>query len=179
MFILCCSIALNLHKFEKRRQNYTYFHKPPNFFVSFLHFHSIFPFFLFAVSQILRNFALESIKSSRLWADSPTELNFATVVSTMWEIYSLQKQKVMQQHIYYIRYALQFADMQIPELVTVFNAQVQNRGWSSMRAYHDQALIDEFRRRGIDVSAVYDGNVISFAYPIRYDLPDNKLIAIG
>ena len=34
----------------------------------------------------------------------------------------------MQQHIYYIRYALQFAGMQIPELVTAFNAQVQNRG---------------------------------------------------
>ena len=45
----------------------------------------------------------------------------------------------MQQHIYYTKYALQFADMQIPELVTIFNAQVQNRGWSSMRAYHDQA----------------------------------------
>ena len=44
MFILCCSIALYLHKFEKRRQNYTYFHKPPNFFVSFLHFQPIFPF---------------------------------------------------------------------------------------------------------------------------------------
>jgi len=27
----------------------------------------------------------------------------------------------MQQHIYYTKYALQFADMQIPELVTVFN----------------------------------------------------------
>ena len=52
----------------------------------------------------------------------------------------------MKHHIYYIRYALQFADMQIPELVTIFNAQVQNRGWSSMRAYHDQALIDEFQR---------------------------------
>ena len=50
----------------------------------------------------------------------------------------------MQQHIYYIRFALRFADMQIPELVTLFNALVQNRGWSSMRAYHDQALIDEF-----------------------------------
>ena len=47
----------------------------------------------------------------------------------------------MQQHIYYIRYALQFAGMQIPELVTAFNAQVQNRGWSSMRAYHNLALI--------------------------------------
>ena len=50
----------------------------------------------------------------------------------------------MQQHIYYICYALRFADMQIPELVTVFNAQVQNQGLSSMRAYHDQALINEF-----------------------------------
>ena len=84
----------------------------------------------------------------------------------------------MQQHIYYTKYALQFADMQIPELVTVFNAQVQSRGWSSMRAYHDQALLDEFQRRGIDVSAVYDGKAISFARPVRYDLPDNKLIAI-
>ena len=85
----------------------------------------------------------------------------------------------MQQHIYYIRYALRFADMQIPELVTVFNAQVQSRGWSSMRASHDQALLDEFLRRGIDTSAVIDGEVISFAHPVSYELPDNKLIAIG
>ena len=85
----------------------------------------------------------------------------------------------MQQHIYYIRYALRFADMQIPELVNIFNSQVQNRGWSSMRAYHDQALIDEFRRRGIDITAVSDGKTTSFAHPVRYDLPDNKLIAIG
>jgi hypothetical protein len=61
----------------------------------------------------------------------------------------------------------------------VFNAQVQSRAWSNMRAYHDQALIDEFQRRGIDVSAVYDGKVLSFAHSVRYDLPDNKLIAIG
>ena len=85
----------------------------------------------------------------------------------------------MQQHIYYTKYALQFADMQIPELVTIFNAQVQNRGWSSMRAYHDQALIDEFQRRGIDVSAVYDGKVITFAHTVRYDLPNNKLVVIN
>ena len=85
----------------------------------------------------------------------------------------------MQQHIYYIKFALQFADMQIPELVNIFNAQVQSRGWSSMRAYHDQALIDEFKRRGIDVSAVYDGKAIFFTHPVRYKLPDNKLIAIG
>jgi len=85
----------------------------------------------------------------------------------------------MQQHIYYIKFALRFADMQIPELVTVFNHQVGNTGWSSMRAYHDQALIDEFKRRGIDVSAVYDGKAIFFTHPVRYELPDNKLIAIG
>ena len=85
----------------------------------------------------------------------------------------------MKHHIYYIRYALQFADMQIPELVTIFNAQIQNRGWSSMRASHDLALIDEFQRRGIDVSAVYDGKVITFAHSVRYDLPNNKLVVIN
>ena len=82
----------------------------------------------------------------------------------------------MQQHIYYIRYALRFADLQIPQLVTVFNTQVQNRGWSSMRAYHDQALIDEFQRRSIDVSSVYDGKAISFAHPVRYDIQGSKLV---
>ena len=106
----------------------------------------------------------------------------------------------MQQHIYYIKaaikriqrklaffverkqarpqakYALRFADMQIQELVTTFNFQVQNRGWSSMRAYHDQALIDEFQRRGINVSVVSDGKTISFTHPVRYDLLENKLV---
>ena len=85
----------------------------------------------------------------------------------------------MQNHIYYIRYALRFADMQIPELVTVFNSQVQNRGWSSMRAYHDQALIDEFQRRGIDTSAITDGHTITFAHPITYDLQENMLTLIS
>ena len=85
----------------------------------------------------------------------------------------------MQQHIYYIKYALRFADMQIPELVTIFNAQVQSRGWSSMRAYHDQALIDEFQRRGINTAAVTGRKTISFAHPVRYDLPSNKLVAIN
>lgn len=84
----------------------------------------------------------------------------------------------MQQHIYYIKYALQFADMQIPELVNAFNAQVQNQGWSSMRAYHDQALIDEFQRRGIDVSAVSGGKTISFAHPVKYNIEENRLILI-
>ena len=78
----------------------------------------------------------------------------------------------MQDHIYYTKYALQFADMQILELVTVFNQQVGNTGWTGMRAYHDQALIDEFQRRGIDVSAVY-------AHPVGYDIANNRLAIIG
>ena len=56
-------------------------------------------------------------------ADSPTGfLENHGGQGTMWEIYSLQKTKVMQQHIYYTKYALQFADMQIPELVNIFNS---------------------------------------------------------
>jgi hypothetical protein len=82
----------------------------------------------------------------------------------------------MQQHIYYIRYALQFADMQIPELVNTFNQQVQSHAWSFMRSYHDKALLDEFQRRGIDTSAVYDGKAICFAHPVRCDLTSNRLV---
>ncbi len=78
----------------------------------------------------------------------------------------------MQQHIYYIRFALRFADMQISELLTVFNTQVQRRGWSSMRAFHDQALIDTLIAKGVDVSAVYDGCDISFKRKIK--LNDDK-----
>ena len=45
-----------------------------------------------------------------------------------------------------------------------------------MRAYHDQTLIDEFLRRGIDISSVCDGDIISFAHPVRYSLADNKVV---
>ena len=48
-----------------------------------------------------------------------------------------------------------------------------------MRAYHDQALIDEFQRRGINTSAVTDGETISFSHPVRYDMTGNRLIANG
>ena len=85
----------------------------------------------------------------------------------------------MQHHIYYTKYALQFADMPTPELVTVFNHQVGNTGWTGMRAYHDQALIAEFQRRGIDVSAIYNGQAVSFARPVRYDIVGNRLVIIG
>ena len=84
----------------------------------------------------------------------------------------------MQQHIYYIKFALQFADYQVDELADSFNREVNNNGWVGMRAYHDLALIDEFQRRGIDVSSVYDGKAISFAHPVRYDVQGNRLVNV-
>ena len=84
----------------------------------------------------------------------------------------------MQQHVYYLKFALLFADMQIPELVNEFNTQVQNRGWSSMRAYHNQALVDEFDRRGVDNTAITNGRTINFTLPVRYDPQNNKLVAL-
>ena len=85
----------------------------------------------------------------------------------------------MQNHIYYIKFALRFADMQIPELVAVYNSNVQNKGWSSMRAYHDQALIDEFNHRGVDFSAVSDGKSVFFGHHVGYDMKNNKLVTLA
>ena len=84
----------------------------------------------------------------------------------------------MQQHVYYLKFALRFADMQIPELVNDFNTQVQNRGWSSMRAYHNQALVDEFDRRGVDNTAITNGRTINFTHLVRYNPQSNKLVVL-
>ena len=54
-------------------------------------------------------------------------------------------------------------------LVEEFNRQVGNAGWTSARANHGQALISEFRNRGIDTSAVYDGHSIDFSRCVRLD----------
>lgn len=85
----------------------------------------------------------------------------------------------MQQNIYYIKYALQFADMQVTELVEFFNLQVGNRGRTGMRAYHDQALIDEFQRRGIDVSTIKSVQLIGFSKAIKYDILNNALLFVS
>ena len=74
----------------------------------------------------------------------------------------------------YNDFAEQFAASSITSLVDSFNRQVGNRGWTSARAAHDLALIDELKRRGIDVSAVFDGTVISFAHHVGLD--NNSLV---
>ena len=83
-----------------------------------------------------------------------------------------------QTHVYYLKFARQFADADITELVYSFNREVHNKGWAGMRAYHDHALIDEFIRRGIDVSCVCDGKSINFNHHIRYEEDGSKLVTI-
>ena len=72
------------------------------------------------------------------------------------------------------QFASQFAEASLTSLVESFNSQVGNRGFNSMRAAHDRALIDELVRRGIDVSAVFDGTAISFAHHVGLD--NNSLV---
>lgn len=62
------------------------------------------------------------------------------------------------------------------ELVDIFNQSVGNRGWTSMRAVHDQLLIQEFSRRGIDISAIHEGNTTDFTRKVVYDESQRKLL---
>ena len=74
------------------------------------------------------------------------------------------------------QFASQFAEASLTSLVESFNAQVGNRGFNSARAAHDHALIDELVRRGVDVSAIFDGHSISFAHHVALDESAMKLV---
>lgn len=74
---------------------------------------------------------------------------------------------------FYNDFAARFAASTLPSLVRSFNSQVGKRGFNSVRAVHDQALIDELVRRGVDVSAVFDGTALSFAHHVELD--NNRL----
>ena len=74
----------------------------------------------------------------------------------------------------YKQFAARFAASSLSSLLESFNNQVGNRGWNSTRSLHDAALVDELIRRGIDVSAVYDGQTISFAHHVALD--GNRLV---
>lgn len=90
----------------------------------------------------------------------------------------LSTDKDYQTHVYYLKFALQFADADITELVSLFNREVHNNGWWGMRSYYDRALIDEFMRRGIDLSCISDGKSIDFNHHVRYDMYGNNLVII-
>lgn len=74
----------------------------------------------------------------------------------------------------YNEFAARFAASTLTSLVESFNSQVGNRGFNSARAAHDKALVDELVRRGIDMSAVFDGTVTSFAHHVELD--NNSLV---
>ena len=74
------------------------------------------------------------------------------------------------------QFASQFAEAPLTSLVESFNAKVGNRGFNSARAAHDHALIDEFVRRGVDVSAISDGHSISFAHHVALDESAMRLV---
>ena len=73
------------------------------------------------------------------------------------------------------QFASQFAEASLTSLVESFNAQVGNRGFNSVRAAHDHALIDELVRLDIDVSAISDRHSISFAHHVALDESAMKL----
>ena len=58
----------------------------------------------------------------------------------------------------------------------MFNLSVANRGWTSMRAAHDQMLVDTLIKLGVDVSAVKKGNTVSFLHKVVYDEVQKKLL---
>ncbi len=79
---------------------------------------------------------------------------------------------------YYQEYAARFAAASSQSLVESFNKEVGNTGWTSMRASFIAALIDEFRNRVIDISAINDGRSTNFNHHVRLDETVNRLIQI-
>ena len=75
-------------------------------------------------------------------------------------------------------FAARFAAASPHSLVEEFNRQVGSIAWTSARAIHDQTLIAEFRRRGIDISTVNDGNSTDFNHHVRLNETTHSLILI-
>lgn len=67
------------------------------------------------------------------------------------------------------------AKLSVDDLISEFNALVGKRCWTSARAAHDAALIDTLIKKGVDVSAIYNGSSISFARKIALS-EDKKLL---
>lgn len=84
----------------------------------------------------------------------------------------------MNQNLSYTHYAAIFAQKDLNTLIANFNREVGNRGFNSQRAAYDVALIDELIRRGLDVSAIYDGVTIRFANHIAIDKTGKILLKI-
>ena len=68
------------------------------------------------------------------------------------------------------------AKRSVESLIDEFNQQVGSCAWTSIRGLHYSVLIDTLIDKGIDVSAIYDGAIISFDRKVK--LNGNKIEAI-
>ena len=68
------------------------------------------------------------------------------------------------------------AKRSVESLVEEFNQQVGRRAWTSIRGVHDSILIETLIAKGVDVSAIYDGVVISFDKKVSLNEAKNKVI---
>ena len=93
-------------------------------------------------------------------------------------IQTLQTFPDMDNNPLYADFSARFAKASLQSLIESFNSQVGCRGWGSARACHDVALIDELKRRGIDLSAVSQGGGTSFAHKVALDADGKKLVIV-
>ncbi|MCR4835242.1 MAG: hypothetical protein K5899_02500 [Bacteroidaceae bacterium] len=67
---------------------------------------------------------------------------------------------------YYKELKDRMAAKSIDSLIELFNQQVGNLGWVSIRAVYNKAIIDSFIAKRLDISVIYDGITTSFARKI-------------
>jgi hypothetical protein len=77
---------------------------------------------------------------------------------------------------FYAMFATQFRVASLQSLVEQFNKSVGVSGYSLLRSTYNVALVDEFVRRGIDVSVVRNGKTTSFAHRVALNDKQDKLI---
>lgn len=74
----------------------------------------------------------------------------------------------MPNHLYNC-FSTRFADYSLFALVESYNSQVGQTALHLSLKAHNEALIDEFIKRGINISDVYDGTSVVFIHKVRLD----------
>ena len=77
---------------------------------------------------------------------------------------------------YYKELQESMAKRSVVSLIEEFNQQVGRRAWTSIRGVHDSILIETLIAKGVDVSAIYDGVIISFDKKVNLNEAKNKVI---
>ena len=77
---------------------------------------------------------------------------------------------------YYKELQESMAKRSVESLIEEFNQQVGRRAWTSIRGVHDSILIETLIAKGVDVSAIYDGVIISFDKKVSLNEAKNKVI---